>query len=70
LRFCGGNGVDNGFQSGKGDTFEDFLALYHVRCKSRISVSLSDEVIEEVERRRVWSSVPLTMIVCLIVCSF
>ena len=39
-------------QSGKGDIFEGFLALYHMRCKSRISVSLSDEVIEEVGRRR------------------
>jgi Arc/MetJ family transcription regulator len=39
-------------QSGKGDIFEGFLVLYHMRCKSRISVSLSNEIIEEVGRRR------------------
>ena len=38
--------------SGKGDIFEAFLVLYHMRRKSRVSVSLSDDVIEEVERRR------------------
>ena len=38
-------------QSGKGDIFEAFLVLYHMRRKSRVSVSLSDDVIEEVERR-------------------
>jgi len=52
LRFCGGNGVDNGFKSGKGDIFEGFLLYYYMRRKSQISVSLSDDVIEEVERRR------------------
>jgi Arc/MetJ family transcription regulator len=39
-------------QSGKGDIFECFLVLYHMRRRSRVSVSLSDDVIEEVERRR------------------
>jgi len=61
LRFWGGNGLDNGFKSGKGDIFEDFLVLYHMRRKSRISVSLSDDVIEEARGGGIWSSVPLTV---------
>jgi Arc/MetJ family transcription regulator len=52
LRFCGGNGVDNGFKSGKEDIFDTFLLFYRMRRKSRVSVSFSDDVIEEVERRR------------------
>jgi hypothetical protein len=44
--------VVRGLESGKGDIFEGFLLSYHVRRGSRISVSLSDEVIEEVEMRR------------------
>ena len=39
-------------QSGKGDIFEGFLLYYYMRRKSQISVSLSDDVIEEFERRR------------------
>ena len=42
-----------GLGSGKEDIFEGFLLLYRMRHKSRVSVSLSDDVIEEVERRRV-----------------
>jgi len=53
--------LDNGFKSGKGDIFEDFLVLYHMRRKSRISVSLSDDVIEEARGGGIWSSVPLTV---------
>jgi Arc/MetJ family transcription regulator len=44
--------VSNGLQSGKGDIFEGFLLSYYMRRKSQINVSLSDEVIEEVEKRR------------------
>ena len=39
-------------QSGKGDIMWFFLFLSGLRCKSRISLSLSDEVIDEVERKR------------------
>ena len=37
---------------GKEDIFEGFLLYYYMRRKSRVSVSLSDDVIEEGERRR------------------
>jgi len=60
LRFWGGNGVNNGLQSGKEDIFEGFLLLYHMSRKSRISVSLSDDVMEA-RGGEVWSSVPLTL---------
>jgi len=41
-----------GSKSGRGDIFWFFIFLYGMRRKIRISISLNDEVIEEVERRK------------------